>query len=123
MLELLAPQALGVLRVFLQQTFVGVACHVRVFEQALHLLYALCGFFVGLFGQFAALEDGVHALDGADGHVDRCVDLLTLQVLDEVFHATLVVVVGAGVSIKLSFGLAGLVALSSETARGACPQS
>ena len=63
MLELLAPQALGVLRVFLQQTFVGVACHVRVFEQALHLLYALCGFFVGLFGQFAALEHTEHALE------------------------------------------------------------
>ena len=84
-----------------------VANGLGVFEQGLNLL---CGFFVRLLGQLAPFEHAEHALDGADDHAGGCVELVALQVLDDVFLAKLVVVVGAGVGVELFFGLAGQVA-------------
>ena len=78
-----------------------------IFEQCLNPFGA---FFVCLLGQFTPLEHAEHALYGADNHAGAGVELVALQVLDYVFLAKLVVVVGAGVGVKLFFGLAGEVA-------------
>ncbi len=64
-----------------------------------------------VFGrQLAALEHAEQPLDGADGDARREVELVALQVLDDVFLAELVVVVGRAVLVELFLGLAAQVA-------------
>ena len=84
-----------------------VANGLGVFEQA---LCALGAFFVGLGRQLFAFEQTVHALDGANDHAGAGVHLVALQVLHDELFAKLVAVVGAGVLVKLFFGLAAQVA-------------
>ncbi len=84
-----------------------VANGLGVFEQA---LCAFGAFFVGLGRQLFATQQAVHALDGADDHAGAGIHLAALQVLHDELFAKLVAVVGAGVLVKLFFGLAAQVA-------------
>jgi hypothetical protein len=76
-------------------------------EQVAQSIHAL----LVVFGrQLAALEHAEQPLDGADGDARREVELVALQVLDDVFLAELVVVVGRAVLVELFLGLAAQVA-------------
>jgi hypothetical protein len=81
----------------------GSGCLEQV-AQAIHALLVVFG------RQLAALEHAEQPLDGADGDARREVELVALQVLDDVFLAELVVVVGRAVLVELFLGLAAQVA-------------
>ena len=61
----------------------------------------VAGFLFQFFGQFPALEHGVHALDGADADARGGVERVAREALDDVFLGELEVVVGRGVLLEL----------------------
>jgi len=71
---------------------------------------AVDALFVVLGGKFSALEHREQPLDGADGDAGSGVELVALQVLDDVFLAELVVVIGRVVGVELLLGLPAQVA-------------
>ncbi len=95
---MMSKLSIGILRV--------VVDRLGLLEQAFDLFGAVL---VVLVGQLAALQHAEHALDGADGDARGGVEVVALQVLDDVFLAELVVVVGRDVGVELLLGLAAEV--------------
>ncbi len=79
----------------------------RVLE---HRFDAFGRMLVVFLGQVAALQQRVHALDGADDDAGALVEVVALQVLDDVFLAELEVVVGRVVLVEFLLGLPAEVA-------------
>ena len=112
--EHLAPQVVdGAVRLVGDDDVEGLDGDGRVVGDGLGFLEEAFDLFGGVFvvfiGQLAALEHGVHALDGADGDARRGVEGVAGEVLDDVFLAEFVVVVGRDELVEFLLGLAAEV--------------